>query len=125
MRGIDSVESIEAYKPERKRSQVPREERRRFCTMGTCYFCGADIDIPVYRSTLCPACGRDVKICLNCVFYSPGSHWECRETIPEAVRDKERANFCDYFRLGSRSGKNSGGDNTAGHRKAFDDLFGD
>jgi hypothetical protein len=36
---------------------------------------------------------------MNCRFYSPGSHWDCSETIPEAVRDKERGNFCDFFEL--------------------------
>ena len=92
---------------------------------GVCYFCGTEIDTPVYRSTVCPQCGRDVKICLNCVFYSPGSHWDCRETIPEPVKDKERANFCDYFRLGSDFKADRNETHSEGHRKAFNDLFGD
>lgn len=36
---------------------------------------------------------------MHCEFYDPASHWECRESIPERVKDKDRANFCDYFRL--------------------------
>jgi hypothetical protein len=63
-----------------------------------CYFCGKEADgEKIYRNTVCASCGRELKICLNCNFYSPGSHWDCRETLSEAVRDKERANFCDYF----------------------------
>jgi len=92
---------------------------------GTCYFCGAPLENPVYRSSTCPVCGRDVKICLNCVFYSPGSHWDCRETIPEAVRDKERSNFCGYFRLGSNNKGRGENSEPKESRKAFDDLFSD
>jgi hypothetical protein len=63
-----------------------------------CYFCGADTGgEKIYRNTLCVSCGKELKICLNCAFYSPGSHWDCRENIGEAVTDKERANFCEWF----------------------------
>jgi hypothetical protein len=56
-------------------------------------------------------CGADTRSCRNCAFYSPGSHYDCRETVDEAVRDKERANFCESFVY------NSGG---SGGRKEFD-----
>lgn len=92
---------------------------------GACYFCGTKIEGPVYRSAVCPQCGRDVKICLNCAFYSPGSHWDCHETIPEPVKDKERANFCDYFRLGSNFKGAQSGPGSGEQRKAFENLFGD
>ncbi len=64
-----------------------------------CHYCKNSIDnkTPIYRTTICPACGKDLKICLNCRFYEKGAHWDCRETISEPVRDKEKANFCDYF----------------------------
>jgi hypothetical protein len=69
--------------------------------MHACHFCGASIGNPreVYRSSTCPACRRDLKICLNCRFYSPGSHWDCAETIDEPVGDKERASFCTFFQF--------------------------
>ena len=46
---------------------------------------------------VCPGCGKELKVCLNCRFYSPGSHWDCRETIDEPVTNKEKVNFCAYF----------------------------
>ncbi len=93
--------------------------------MGKCYYCGTEFEAPVYRSSVCSSCGKDLKICLNCRFYSPGSHYDCRETISEPVRDKERANFCDYFQPGSKEGGNSSksGGNTG--TDAFNKLFGD
>lgn len=52
-------------------------------------------------------------------------HWDCRETVPEQVIDKERANFCDYFRLDiSASGERTEErDRKQRARSAFDDLF--
>lgn len=94
--------------------------------MGYCYNCGTEIEPPVYRSTICPSCSKDVKVCLNCRFYSPGSHWDCRETIPEAVKEKDRANFCGYFQFSDnppgKTGNNKNGKEKEA-RKAFDDLF--
>ncbi len=33
-----------------------------------------------------------------CEFYDTSKAKHCRETIADEVKDKERANFCDYFR---------------------------
>lgn len=93
--------------------------------MGNCYFCGTPIEATVYRRSVCTRCGKELKICLNCEFYSPSSHWECHETIPEPVREKDRANFCDYFKLSSRKRSASESSSTESNRKAFDDLFSD
>lgn len=64
-------------------------------------------------------------MCKNCVFYEPGKHWDCAETVPEEVRDKERANFCDYFRLAKdRPVSSKFHEKREQARSAFDDLFG-
>jgi len=65
-----------------------------------CYFCKKEIKYSGkigFRDT-CPYCSNDIHICYNCEFYEPGRYNECRETSAENVRDKERANRCDYFR---------------------------
>jgi hypothetical protein len=96
---------------------------------GSCYHCGTQFETtrPLGRSDTCESCDRDLRVCRNCRFYSPGSHWDCSESIPEAVRDKERANFCDYFSpKPPKSGDGAGGrqaDSSA--RAAFDSLFSD
>lgn len=51
----------------------------------------------IYRTSVCPFCGADLHSCVNCRFYSPDSHYGCKETVDELVKDKERANFCDFF----------------------------
>lgn len=97
--------------------------------MSYCYACGYQFpdEMNVYRSTECPSCKRDVKVCLNCKFYSRGSNMDCREHISEPVIDKDKANFCDYFKLG---GSSSGGgssnkvDKADKARSEFNSLFG-
>ncbi|HUX11834.1 MAG TPA: hypothetical protein VMW87_02330 [Spirochaetia bacterium] len=98
--------------------------------MATCFACGASLDTVgrVYRNTLCPSCGKDARVCRNCRFYEPGAHWDCRETISEPVRDKDRANFCDFFMLSQTSAppgkKTQENDKSTEARSKFDNLFG-
>ncbi len=93
--------------------------------MGNCYNCGEEFEVKVYRNTECYSCGKDAKVCLNCKFYSPGSHWDCSESIREAVREKDRANFCDFFEPGSNYKGSAGENKEKDAKKAFDSLFGD
>jgi hypothetical protein len=45
----------------------------------------------------CSHCRNDLHVCKNCDFYDPKVYNECRETSADVVREKERANFCDFF----------------------------
>ena len=94
--------------------------------MSYCYACGYEFpdDFKVFRTTDCPSCGRDVKVCLNCIFYSPGSHYDCRENVPEAVKEKDKSNFCEYFKLGGKSDGGKTEKKARNARSAFDNLFG-
>jgi len=50
---------------------------------------------------------------------------DCAETVPEAVKDKERMNFCEYFKTDPASVKGGQAmDMSKSAKKAFDDLFG-
>ena len=67
----------------------------------SCWKCGHaldDVPLPLRRRDECPACGTDLHVCRMCEFYDPSVAKSCREPIAEEVTDKERANFCDYFR---------------------------
>ncbi len=66
-----------------------------------CWKCGHALDDmpkPLRRRDECPACGADLHVCRLCEFYEPSVAKSCREPVAEEVIDKERANFCDYFR---------------------------
>jgi hypothetical protein len=83
--------------------------------------------MPIVRSAVCPACDRDLKVCLNCEFYSPGSHWDCRESITDPVAEKDKANFCDWFRFKNSTAPGTGTKQAKGReaKKDFLNLFGD
>ena len=96
--------------------------------MGACFACATTFDpeAEIFRTTVCPNCGKDSHVCLNCRFYDISVHMECRESIAEPVSEKDRSNFCEYFKIHAGSGSESVSDNRSGHaRKKLDQLFGD
>lgn len=52
-------------------------------------------------------CGEDLHVCKNCEFYDAKVYNECRETSADVVREKARANYCDYFRPVSSQNKDA------------------
>ncbi len=66
-----------------------------------CWKCGgalAGVPFPLSRLAECPQCHAELHVCRLCQFYDPRLQGKCREERAEEVRDKERANFCDYFK---------------------------
>jgi len=60
-----------------------------------------------------------------CIYYDPAVTKACREDDADEVREKERANFCDYFRPAEDTFDAARG---ASEKKAVDklqSLFGD
>lgn len=70
-----------------------------------CYKCGTALSdtlkVMVARSDSCPKCMTDIRCCKMCHFYDPKSYNECREPSADRITEKEKANFCDYFKIGS------------------------
>jgi hypothetical protein len=65
-----------------------------------CFHCGREITLKdrVGFRDECPHCDRPLHVCLNCGFHDPVYNNQCRETQAERVVEKDRANFCEYFR---------------------------
>lgn len=75
------------------------------------------------RRDECPFCRQDLHCCLNCRFFDPTASKQCRESAAELVKDKDRANYCDYFVFGeSRTAEAQSGE-VEDARKALGDLF--
>ena len=75
------------------------------------------------RREVCPGCGADLRCCLNCAFHDPGAYNQCREPQAERVLDKDRGNFCDWFRFrGASEGQRAGGGKGSFQDK-LDSLF--
>ena len=55
------------------------------------------------RTSECQHCGNDVRVCKNCQFYSANAYNECTEPQSERILEKERSNYCDFFKARSLS----------------------
>jgi hypothetical protein len=95
-------------------------------TILTCWRCGAPLEglpLPIGRSAECPQCRVGLRVCRLCEFYDQQASKQCREPQAEPVQEKERANFCDYFR--PRPGGGPTGSAAAERaRSGLDALFG-
>ena len=89
---------------------------------GNCWSCGQALGVLDYgRADICIQCGRDTKTCKGCEFYDRSLNNQCRESQADVVAEKERSNFCDYFK--PRSGVGAGGAARDSMKSAAEALF--
>lgn len=69
-----------------------------------CFACEHSLDFKLEEKISlreeCPKCGQDIHVCKMCKFYDVNSYNECKEPMSDRIVDKEKANYCDYFKLG-------------------------
>jgi len=66
-----------------------------------CWNCGtslAQLSLPLRRLDECPKCRAELHVCKLCVDYDTRVAKHCREPTAEEVRDKTKANFCDFYK---------------------------
>jgi hypothetical protein len=69
-----------------------------------CYRCGAslaELTPPISRQDECPVCSVYLHVCRMCACYDPNVPKQCTEDDAEEVVEKERLNFCDWYKPGS------------------------
>ncbi|MBU1191222.1 MAG: hypothetical protein KKA36_06295 [Gammaproteobacteria bacterium] len=96
-------------------------------TQLVCWKCGApldDIPLPLARLAECLVCRTELHVCLSCEFYDTRVAKQCRETIAEEVKDKARANFCDYYQLRPNAFQPRDDTEERAARSQLDALFG-
>lgn len=65
-----------------------------------CAFCQKEVaEARPGRGDVCPHCGRDLHCCFQCHFYDESAHHQCREPQADYGTEKDKSNFCDYFRF--------------------------
>lgn len=91
-----------------------------------CYSCHKPLELydKVSREERCPHCNADLHVCLNCLFYDPSAYNECHEPVADRVVDKDRSNFCDFFKLQKDPGvRQQAVDKAAEARRKLEELF--
>lgn len=71
--------------------------------MSGCAWCGRKLDVvgnQVGRGDVCPACEHDLRSCRNCRHFDTTVAKLCKEPFSEPPRDKDHANFCEFFQIG-------------------------
>ena len=88
-----------------------------------CYRCGKDITKhqKTGRQEACPHCGVYLHCCFNCSFYDANVYHQCREPQAEWVKEKDSANYCEYFTHHSKPPQSPS--KTDETKKKLDQLF--
>ena len=91
----------------------------------TCFQCGTKLEFQdtIPRTSECNKCRSDVRCCKNCEFYDPKVYNDCRETQADPIRERDRANFCGFFKVKSPSGGGSAVSSKEAARLAAEALF--
>lgn len=93
-----------------------------------CWKCGSELDnliMPLSRRQECGLCNADLHVCNMCVDYNPTISGQCNEDRAEDVSDKERANFCDYFKPVNQAFRHDHTDKQQAAKAKLEALFGD
>ncbi len=93
-----------------------------------CWKCGttlADLILPLSRRELCKACNADQHVCKMCLYYQPQLKNMCDEDRADPPVDKERVNFCDYFKPAPDVRPAARQDKLAAAKSELEALFGD
>ena len=93
-----------------------------------CYRCGASLaalSLPLARQDQCPGCGADLHVCKMCLYFDERVPRKCREDGAEDVTEKERQNFCDWFKPSDTAFDPSRKSEADAAKDALAALFGD
>lgn len=93
-----------------------------------CLRCGASLSalsLPLSRRDQCPACSADLHVCKMCVHFDKSVPRQCREDGAEDVTDKDRPNFCDWFKPSDTAFDRSANAKADAAKDALAALFGD
>ncbi|MDE2459845.1 MAG: hypothetical protein KGL98_01230 [Gammaproteobacteria bacterium] len=92
-----------------------------------CWKCGAALEgvpMPLSRLSECLVCHAELHVCRLCRFFDPHKPESCAEERADPPKDKQRANFCEYFQPQAGAFQRPD-DSTANRAKAeLDKLFG-
>lgn len=92
-----------------------------------CFRCGASLSalsLPLSRRDQCPDCTADLHVCKMCVYFDRSVPRQCREDGAEDVTEKERVNFCDWFKPSSTAFDPRGKSEADAAEAALAALFG-
>lgn len=93
-----------------------------------CWKCGKELKhllLPFSRYEECNYCKADLHACIACKHYDPSVSDGCREDRADFILDKDKANFCDYFKVNTKAYKKQDNAEAKEARAKLAELFGE
>lgn len=93
-----------------------------------CWKCGTTLRnllLPFSRYEECSTCNADLHACISCKYYAPNLSDGCNEDRADFVLDKDKANFCDYFKVNPRAYTKSDDAAARAAKAGLAELFGE
>ncbi len=93
-----------------------------------CWKCGTELKnllLPFSRYEECSTCKADLHVCIACRHYDPNVSDACKEDRADFVLDKDKANFCDYFKPNPKAYIGSDDSEAKAARAKLAELFGE
>ncbi len=93
-----------------------------------CWRCGTAVksdQLPITRLEQCLHCHADLHVCRLCRSWNPRYTSKCSHDHAEPPLDRERANFCQYFRPAAGAFRSAGTPAGESARTGLEALFGE
>ena len=92
-----------------------------------CWHCGVSVSeepLPLSTYAECRPCRAQLHCCRQCQHYNPRLRADCDEPRAESHSEREKANFCDWFKLRREFVEPGEKAPSADHQTELDTLFG-
>ena len=92
-----------------------------------CWHCGVSVSeepLPLSTYAECRSCRAQLHCCRQCQHYNPRLRADCDEPRAESHSEREKANFCDWFKLRREFVEPGEKAPSADHQTELDTLFG-
>lgn len=93
-----------------------------------CWKCGTTLRnllLPFSRYEECSTCNADLHACLCCMHYAPNLSDGCNEDRADFVLDKDKANFCDFFKVNPKAYNRKDDAASKAAKASLAELFGE
>jgi predicted RNA-binding Zn-ribbon protein involved in translation (DUF1610 family) len=91
-----------------------------------CAQCGAVLQGGITADGKCPKCGFELHSCKQCMYFDPGSRFECMQPVKERVAKKDARNECPSYEMRVTREKETStpaSQRPSDARTAFENLF--
>jgi hypothetical protein len=88
-----------------------------------CSACGSTVQASMDFESTCPKCKSDLHTCRQCMYFDPGSRFECRKPLTARIMNKGARNTCELFGVRTVVERETSSGAPTDARQAFANLF--